>query len=545
MNPTRDVYPGEPDTTPLPRVEHPRRGVSDPAQHRHTAHLTGSYAGRMTRIALAVGLVLTLLAAAGCGVRDTRPESTYAEFEQQAAALAGVRSVTATAASTYMIDLDPQAGEADLAQTADDLFFLVNDHRYPTGAPEATVESGVFSGEIGVVRQGAPPGVPQPGPLGLAHLPFLHALPDVEAGTLSERGASVQLTEHTDMRTWATDAAASPRELRLSARRPMTADELRLLPADDRTAAGSTEDTASPDPNPAADPNAPAPEPAPEQPVVSLVLDLSRPDLPADLTRLHETADAASALLIEADLSSTLPEPDAALAVPADADIPAAYAAFAAEYGQDQLDDVRVRSAEGLSVTGGGGNIDAHFAARDLLAEAGAAVTSMDLRRGALTAEVPDGTTLRALAAATGGPAWPLPSDTRISVRNTAHPDDSPYFDADEWPSHADLLAALWENGFDAIRMSGGTQRSDFDLRIQPSDTQDLTSPDSRAALIDVLRTTGWGGKAQISLSTGGHLVFWSTEDGPAEDAYMSLHGADRKPSGWAADFLAEWDASA
>ncbi|MCX0276931.1 hypothetical protein NLM24_41215 [Nocardia zapadnayensis] len=490
----------------------------------------------MNRILVALGLLLALLGGAGCGLIDTRPKSTYAEFVQAASALAGVDSVIATGSSEFQLTLDTGAQEAELADTSQALFDLVNGHRYPDGAPTLSVESGVFTGEIGVIRRGAGPGVPQPGPLALEHLPFLHALPAVEEGTLGDgSGASVRLQEGTDMRTWTSDAAAAPRELRLSAHRPMTDDEIRVLPPDDREAAETTDGAAEPDQHSA----------EPEPPDVSIDLDLSRPDLPADLVRLHDTVESVSATLIDADLSSIDTAPDTALAVPADSDIPAVLAAFEAEYGPDRLDDVRVASAEGLSVGGGEGDVDAFFEARGLLEATGAEVRSMDLRRDSLTARMPDGDTLRDVSAAVSGSDWPLSADTRLSVEHTSHPDDSPYFTAGSWPAHADLLAALWDAGFDSVRMSAGNQLSDFDLRLYRTETQDLTSADSRAALIDVLRTTGWDGRAQISLATGDHLIFWSAADGAAEEPYMALHGADREPTGWAADFLAEWDATA
>lgn len=490
----------------------------------------------MNRILVALGLLIALLGGAGCGLIDTRPRSTYAEFEQAASALAGVESVTSTGASEFRLALVTRAQQAELVDTSEALFALVNEHRYPEGAPEVDVASGVFTGEVGIVRQNAGPGVPQPGPLALEHLPFLHTLPAVEEGTLGVgSSASVQLEEGTEMRTWAIDAAASLRGLRLTAHRPMTDEEIRLLPAEDRDEAETTDDTASSGP----------PAPAPDSPTVSLALDLSRPDLPADLARLHDTVESTPATLIEADLSSIEPHPDAALLVPADADIPAVFAAFEAEYGADDLGDVRVGSTEGLSVGGGDNDIDAYFAARELLEATGAEVAAMNLRLDSLTASVPDGATLRQLAAITGGPDWPLRPDTRVSVRNTAHPADSPYFTAGAWPAHADLLAELWDAGFDSVRMSGGNELSDVDLRLYPTESQDLRSADSRTDLIEVLRTTGWDGRAQISLATGDHLIFWSTADGTAEEPYMALSGADRKPTGWAADFLAEWDATA
>lgn len=490
----------------------------------------------MNRILVALGLLLALLGGAGCGLIDTRPQSTYAEFVQAASALAGVESVIVTGASEFQLTLDTRAQEAELADTSEALFDLVNEHRYPDGAPTLSVVSGVFTGEIGIIRRGGGPGVPQPGPLALAHLPFLHTLPAVEEGTLGDgSGASVRLEEGTDMRTWALDAATSPRELRLSAHRPMTDDEIRVLPPDDRETAETTDGTAPPDPHAA----------EPEPPDVSIGLDLSRPDLPADLVRLHDTVGSVSATLIDADLSSIDTTPDAALAVPADTDIPAVFAAFEAEYGPDQLAEVRVASAEGLSVAGGEGDVVAFFEARDLLEATGAEVRSMNLRLDSLTVRMPDGDTLREVSAAVSGSDWPLSPDTRLSVEHLSHPGDSPYFTAGSWPAHADLLAALWDAGFESVRMSAGNELSDFDLRLYPTESQDLRSADSRTDLIEVLRTAGWDGRAQISLATGDHLIFWSTADGTAEEPYMALHGADREPTGWAADFLTEWDATA
>lgn len=109
----------------------------------------------MNRILVVLGLLLALLGGAGCGLIDTRPKSTYAEFVQAASALAGVDSVIATGSSEFQLTLDTGAQEAELADTSQALFDLVNGHRYPDGAPTLSVESGVFTGEIGPGRWGA------------------------------------------------------------------------------------------------------------------------------------------------------------------------------------------------------------------------------------------------------------------------------------------------------------------------------------------------------------------------------------------------------
>lgn len=93
----------------------------------------------------------------------------------------------------------------------------------------------------------------------------------------------------------------------------------------------------------------------------------------------------------------------------------------------------------------------------------------------------------------------------------------------------------------------GGTAKRTFDIEFQaPSDGPDLKSEEGYRRIVDVLRAHQWEGRAQIQLAYDEYLLFWTTADGKAEDAYNALSGAkQREPYGWGKDFLELWDSTA
>lgn len=98
-----------------------------------------------------------------------------------------------------------------------------------------------------------------------------------------------------------------------------------------------------------------------------------------------------------------------------------------------------------------------------------------------------------------------------------------------------------------AYEPRGGTAKRTFDIEFQaPDDGPDLKSEEGYRRIVEVLRAHQWEGRAQIQLAYDEYLLFWSTADGKAEDAYNALHGAkQREPYGWGKDFLALWDSTA
>ncbi|WP_297746086.1 hypothetical protein [uncultured Tessaracoccus sp.] len=98
-----------------------------------------------------------------------------------------------------------------------------------------------------------------------------------------------------------------------------------------------------------------------------------------------------------------------------------------------------------------------------------------------------------------------------------------------------------------AYEPKGGTAKRTFDIEFQaPSDGPDLKSEEGYRRIVEVLRAHQWEGRAQIQLAYDEYLLFWSTADGRAEDAYNTLSGAkQREPYGWGKDFLALWDSTA
>ncbi|MFB9777562.1 hypothetical protein [Brevibacterium otitidis] len=476
-----------------------------------------------------VGALLCLLLTGGPLSACTKPakplpESTYADLVSEVEGLAGVTAVTRAGTDvtvTVEADTDPDA----LDDTAEALLARVNDYRYPQGPPEVRVESGRFTGTVGHTVRNTTASVPQPGPLNLSQLPFLTSLPDVADGEIGENmNASVTLTFGTDMRTWLTDATGQ-RELVLGVRRAAAADEVDLVE------------------------HAPGRDESDGEPSITASVDMSEPGVQDAITRFYYTAEQAGSLPFTVQWTNSLERPNATVLVEHDADIPDVLDVFTAEYGAGELSDLTAGSAEGLRVEFGDGraDADAYFQARDLLAERGITVEHIALNRQSMNVVAPSSTELRELADLLSGSTWPLPGDVELSVSNTAYPDDSSTFPAAEWPAHADLLTALWDAGFTSVRMSeyvGGTG-ADFRLDLHQTDSQDLTSAAGQDALIEVLRDTGWDGRALITLATGGHPTFTATERGKATGARMSLHGVDPKPTGWAKEFLDRFDATA
>ena len=456
------------------------------------------------------------------------PESTYDELVTEIEGLAGVTAVTRSGTDvtvTVDADTDPDA----LDDTAKALLARVNDYRYPQGPPEVSVESGRFTGTVGHVVHDVTTSIPQPGPLNLSQLPFLTSLPDVTGGEIGENmNASVTLAFGTDMRSWLTDAAAGERQLLVGGRRAAEPEVVELVEHGPGTSGGDGDDW---------------------EPSVTARVDMSEPGVQDAITRFYDTAEQAGSLPFTVQWTHSLERPDATVLVEHDADIPDVLDVFAAEYGAGELSDLTAGSAEGLRVEFGDGraDADAYFQARDLLAERGITVEHIALNRQSMDVVTRSSTELRELADLLSGSTWPLPGDVELSVSNTAYPDDSSRFPAAEWPAHADLLTALWDAGFTSVRMSnyvGGTG-ADFRIDLHQTDSQDLTSAVSQDGLIEVLRDTGWDGRALITLSTGGHPTFTATERGKARGARMSLHGVDPKPTGWAKRFLDRFDATA
>ena len=98
-----------------------------------------------------------------------------------------------------------------------------------------------------------------------------------------------------------------------------------------------------------------------------------------------------------------------------------------------------------------------------------------------------------------------------------------------------------------AYEPRGGTAKRTFDIEFQaPSGGPNLKSEEGYRRIVEVLRAHQWEGRAEIQLAYDEYLLFWSTADGKAEDAYNALHGAkQREPYGWGKDFLELWDSTA
>lgn len=136
---------------------HIRRRTTSRASRR----ITSPTSRRTITRAAAGGAVLTLALLAGCEPddRDDRPASDYATLVDELRALPGVDGVEGTPGTqgterTFTVVLDPDSGEAELRTVGKRSHTLVNDHRYPSGAPEVTVEYGPFTTEAQQSRPG-------------------------------------------------------------------------------------------------------------------------------------------------------------------------------------------------------------------------------------------------------------------------------------------------------------------------------------------------------------------------------------------------------
>lgn len=186
----------------------------------------------------------------------------------------------------------------------------------------------------------------------------------------------------------------------------------------------------------------------------------------------------------------------------------------------------------------------------ELVAETGSALVSTDAARSSYTVEAPGLVELEALIELLGSSRWAPGPDSMVSVTlaggNATHPSR---FEAQDWPRFGPILVSAHRAGLTATvvwEKGGGRRDRAFDVTFRNSPGVDLTTPDGYQRIIDVLRAHSWEGDAQIEISEGDHLYFWSSATGKADGAYFALHGApSREPTGWAADFLAAWDATA
>lgn len=531
------------------------------------------------RAVVALGLALGFLLS-GCAPRDTRPESTESEFLREARTLPGVESIDSTGPDrepvppgSVEITLDTAATEAELTETGDALHDMLQNRRYPGDAPSVLVVSGKFTGFYGRDIHYSPEAFGKSSGVAAADLPlellpYLHGLPDVRSGGLGESSGDAPGEAHVTVdgpvQPWIADRLAAPHDVVLHA----TAH----TPADDRSAPeGAPGDVAAQDPS--LDGAAPETTPAEgsEEHPPRITVDLSHPGTAHSFSELVR-ALGPEAEILGATITETFSDRDPmveglVVATPSAEEIAAVHDRLLAAYGPEDLPLVEARSATGLTATfdsDTAGDVGAYFDTARAFTELGIDVNRVGTDRGHLALTVPDGERLTALLEHIGSDAWQLPADTAISLQNPAmaaaadaidpesaasHPqsDHTVRRAADELESVAPLVTGLWDAGFLIEFFLEDYAGHDHGLELAASETQDLTSPESRSDLISVLREHGWDGTAHIRLDAGdaGFLRFESAADGTVIAHHYEHDDPGGRPAGWRPDFVEEWNASA
>src|SRR5699024_4471249 len=313
------------------RRGHARRLRSDDAGHMTSMRLPGPTATHAPRRPVATGAALGTAVAlgllAGCDAtnEDDRPASDYATLAEELRALPGVACVehatteqcpstaepSDEARTTYTVALDPGTGEAELRTAAKRSDALVNDHRYPSGAPDVTVEYGTFTAEI--PHTGRAAGYEAcadacGGRLDFTDFLDLERLPDVRAGALTDRGADVVLADGTDPHAWVEEALATDAHLRLTVHTAQQRDSERLT------------------------------------------LRLGADGTAESVTARLEIAESTGAEIVTASEVQNIEHASATLRVGGTADIPRVHDALVAEYPRNALDGFEIVTEAGFEV---------------------------------------------------------------------------------------------------------------------------------------------------------------------------------------------------
>ncbi len=499
--------------------------------HRSTSTLPP--AGRVPLRGAAVCAALSLFVLTACEAEDhdKRPASDYEALVDGLRALPGVESVapaatepatatatTATGSATgraYTVVLDPESGEAELRTVGKRSHTLVNDHAYPSGAPEVTVEYGQFTAEIPQTRPEDEGAVCAdacgPDRIDLTDFLDLRALPETASGSLTPGGTTVVLAQDQDRRAWVEEALATDVRTRLivhTAEDPKTRWLIMSLGAD-----GTAERVRS-------------------------VFDL---------------ADANGADVVEVAVEQQdeyqAEHQSVILRVDEPADIPAVHDAVVAGSHRDADGSFDVVTDDGFEMPVGidVSSIEEGVEAHRLLTDAGATVHRVSGGEGGRFSRVsltaPDSEVLRSVVDLVSDAAWPLPQDASVRVQHEDSLDHRASFDAHQWEERAPLLTDLWDAGLTDVSYRNGYEGADTILEIGPD--ADFATPAGRDALITTLRDVGWEGTAQITLASGDMPSFTTTADGRAQDPHNTAPGAEDAVYGWGQDFIDAWDDSA
>ncbi|HLR44250.1 MAG TPA: hypothetical protein VK065_03575, partial [Brevibacterium sp.] len=315
------------------------------------------------------------------------------------------------ARTTYTVVLDPGTGEAELRTAAKRSDALVNDHRYPSGAPDVTAEYGTFTAEI--PHTGRAAGYEAcadacGGRLDFTDFLDLERLPDVRAGALTDRGADVVLADGTDPHAWVEEALATDAHLHLTVHTAQERDS------------------------------------------EWLTLSLGADGTAESVTALLEIAESTGAEIVTASEVQNIEHASATLRVGGTADIPRVHDALVAEYPRNALDGFEIVTEAGFEVllSSTGPQIDVVMDAHSLLEDAGAEVTRLGGRASYVELVAPDSEALSAVVERVSGASWPLPADTAVRIRQSHDSEYQASFEAGNWDERAPLLRDLWDAGF-------------------------------------------------------------------------------------------------
>ena len=403
--------------------------------------------------------------------------------------------------------LDPDSGEAELRTVGKRAHTLVNDLRYPSGAPEVAVEYGAFIAEIPQTRPGSEYVVcadacgqtssTSPTSSTSVHSPMPNPAPSLQA---ARRSCS---REEQDPHGWVAEALETDVRTRLIVR---TAHE-------------------------------------PES--RWLVLSLGTDGTADAVASLFDLADLTGAEVVEASVEQSIQYPSATLRVADPADIPAVHDAVATEFPGRAMSGFEIITEDGFEVfvLDTSSPIEDIMEARRLLTDARSAVTRIGGGGSYIELTVPDSEVLRSVVDTVSDAAWPLPQDTSVRVSHAEGSDYKASFSADEWVEREPLLTDLWDAGLIDLAYRDGDEDVDTTLEIGPE--SEFGTPAGRDALVHTLRGVSCEGTARITLDSGDIPTFTTTADGRAQDPHNTASGAEGDVHGWGQEFVDAWNESA
>lgn len=417
----------------------------------------------------------------------------------QLRAIEGVVSVAES--DPIVVEVDTTLEPGQLTELGREIFDVTNDAGPREGKPEVQIVAGNAVSDLEYLHGF---GGPEPGAPNLAWVRYLEGEPVVESAII-HNGAGVQLEDGTDPYAWALSYAEQdldwPEHGSVSAGSEGDGAQLTFTP-------GSSQDVE----------------------LLRVAVDAAA-SADAHLTQFrygklnYDVPDVEHAReLITALDAHTDADPDVSMSSPRES-----------WYGK--LSALVDQLSGDLGALG------------DLVAGTVATLVSTAADRGTYTVRVPGLEELEEFIELVGSTQWTPGPDSmvRVEVEGSEAPHPS-RLRAANWPLYGPILVDAHRAGLvrTSIREPGGGRREQtFDIYFHNSPGVDLTTADGYGRAVEVLRAHSWEGDAQISISEAPSPVFWSSDTGRADGAYQSRSDADRELSGWTADWVAAWDATA